>query len=256
MSNNPSEILGKKIFFLHPTVVVQNQIVGELAQQEFEVYIIKNPASLIRALKKYPDSIVFADIDEQMTEKEWETWIRGVMGTPELKNVSIGIISANDDEILKRKYINTVQVSCGYTVLKSDLNKAIASILEILKAVDAKGRRKYIRATTENETNTTVNLPLNGTFINGSIKDLSVVGISCAFDLDPELLKNALFKDVQVKLGSMILKVEGIVFGSRMDGNAKIYVLLFTQRIDPEVRTKIRKYIQQNLQNKMDTEFR
>jgi hypothetical protein len=256
MSNNPSEILGKKIFFLYPTVVVQNQIVAELAQQEFEVYVVKNHTALVKTLKKYPDSIVFVDIDEQMTEKDWETWIRGVMGTPELKSVSVGIISANDDETLKRKYINMVQVPCGYTVLKSDLNKAIASILEILKAVDAKGRRKYIRATMENETNTTVNLPLNGTFINGVIKDISVVGISCAFDMEPELPKNALFKDVQVKLQSIILKVEGIVFGSRMDGNTKIYVLLFTQRIDPEVRTKIRKYIQQNLQSKMDIELK
>jgi len=36
----------------------------------------------------------------------------------------------------------------------------------------------------------------------------------------------------------------------------KIYVVLFTQRIDPEVRIKIRKYIQRNLQNKMDFELR
>jgi hypothetical protein len=50
--------------------------------------------------------------------------------------------------------------------------------------------------------------------------------------------------------------VEGVVFGSRMDGNEKVYVVIFTQRIDPEVRTKIRKYIQQNLQNKMDEELK
>ena len=257
MSNvsNPSDILGKKIFFLHPTAVVQNQIVAELAQQEFEVYIVKNHMALEQTLKKYPGSVVFADIDEQMTEKEWEIWIRKVLVDTEM-NAAVGVISANDNEEQKRKYINSVQVSCGYTVLKSDLEKPITQIMEILKAVDAKGRRKYIRASTENETMTTVNLPLNGTFINGTIKDISVVGISCTFDQDPELTKNSLFKDIQVKLQSMLLKVEGIVFGSRMDGSAKIYVFLFTQRIDPEVRTRIRKYIQQNLQSKMDAELK
>lgn len=255
-ANNPSEILGKKIFFLYPTAVVQNQIVAELAQQEFEVYIVKNHTALERVLGKYPDSIVFTDIDEQMSEKDWEIWIRGVMGKPELQNIAIGVISANDNEELRRKYINSVQVPCGYTVLKSDLQKAIMQIMEILKVVDAKGRRKYIRATTETETNTTINLPLNGTFVNGAIKDISVVGISCSFEQDPELVKNALFKDVQVKLGSILLKVEGIIFGSRMDGSAKVYVLLFTQRIDPDVRTRIRKYIQQNLQSKMDSELK
>jgi hypothetical protein len=50
--------------------------------------------------------------------------------------------------------------------------------------------------------------------------------------------------------------VEGIVFGSRMDGSARIYVILFTQRIDPDVRARIRKFIQQNLQARMDMELK
>ena len=53
----------------------------------------------------------------------------------------------------------------------------------------------------------------------------------------------------------MLIKVEAIAFGSRTDGGEKSYVLLFTQRIDPDVRVKIRKYIQVNLQNKMDSEI-
>jgi hypothetical protein len=50
--------------------------------------------------------------------------------------------------------------------------------------------------------------------------------------------------------------VEAIVFGSREEGPEKVYVLIFTQRIDPDVRTKIRKYIQHNLQSKMDNELK
>jgi hypothetical protein len=254
--NSQSDLLGKKIFFLHPSTVIQNDVAAELIQQEYEVYIVKDHVSLRRILKKYNDSIVFADIDEQMPEKDWEAWIRGVMNDPATNRVSIGIISVNDNEVLQRKYINSVKIQCGYTVLKSDLKNSIKQVLDILKAVDAKGRRKYIRANTDGETATTMNLPVNGTFINGIIKDVSVVGLSCAFSQDPELVKNTLFKDIQIKLQSTLLKAEGIVFGSRMDGLAKIYVILFTQRIDPDVRTKIRKYIQQNLQSKMDIELK
>ncbi|MDR1318379.1 MAG: PilZ domain-containing protein [Treponema sp.] len=249
-------LVGKKIFFLHPSAVVQNKVVTELIQQEFEVYIIKQHDKVKQLLKSYPDSIVFADIDEWMSEKNWEAWIREVLGDPETSGAAIGILSANDDDLLQRKYINSVRVRCGYTVLCSDLNVSINYILEILKAADAKGRRKYIRITTENMTNTTVNFPVNGTFVNGLIKDISVVGFSCTFDKDPELVKNTLFKDIQIKLQSQLLKAEGIVFGSRMDGLVKIYVVLFTQRIDPAVRTKIRKYIQQSLQDKMDNDLK
>ena len=251
-----SDITGKKIFFLCPTAVVQNRIIDELVQQEYEVYIAKDKDTLIRVLKKYPDSIVLVDINEKLSEKEWETWIKGVMESKEFENVSIGIVSANDDETIRNKYLMTIKVKCGYTPLKFDLDKAIKHILEVLHAVEAKGRRKYIRAVVDNEPNTTVNLPLHGNFIKGQIKDISVVGISCTLEGNPEISKNSFFKDIQIKLQSTILKVEGIILGSRMDGKNNVYVLLFTQRINPDVRTKIRKYIQQNLQTKMDNELR
>jgi hypothetical protein len=249
-----SEIQGRKVFFLHPAALIQNNVVPELVQQEFEVYIVKNHKALWNVLRKYTDSVVFGDIDEGMPENEWEKWARDIKQT--LPNVAVGIVSTNSNEDLEHKYLNSVQVQCGFTVLKSNINKDIAQILEILKKVNAKGRRKYIRATIGTETPITVNLSLNGNFIKGIIKDISVVGISCIFEGEPELPKNALFKDIQLKLQAMLLKVEAIVFGSRMEDGSKIYVLLFTQRIDPDARTKIRKYIQHNLQSKMDAELK
>jgi hypothetical protein len=254
--SNPANILGKKIFFLHPSAVVQNQIVVELAQQEFEVYVVKDHEALVRVLKKYPGSVIFVDIDERMSEEKWEAWIREIMNNPATGQNSIGVLSVNDDEALQRKYVNSVKVRCGYTVLKADMNKVIKHLLEILKALDAKGRRKYLRAVSENESLTTINLPLNGTFVNGTIKDISVVGLSCVFAEDPELAKNTLVQNIQVKLQSTILKVEGIIFGSRPDGASKIYVILFTQRMDPDTRAKIRTYIQRNYQTKMDAELK
>jgi hypothetical protein len=41
-----------------------------------------------------------------------------------------------------------------------------------------------------------------------------------------------------------------------MEEDEKNYVILFTQRIDPSAKTKIRKYIQSNLQSKMDAEMK
>jgi len=254
-TESPIDIVGKKIFFLFPTVVVQNKIISELIQQEYEVYIAKNKDTIRRVIRGYKNSIVFVDINEHMKETEWEAWITAVKDAPDTKTTSIGIVTANDDEKIKRKYLLTIKVS-GYTVLKFDLDKAIIHIIEILQSLDAKGRRKFIRATTTKDSNVTLNMSVNGTFKNGQIKDISVVGISCTIDDNPDIAKNTLFKDIQIKLQSTIIKVEGIVFGTRMEGNEKVYVILFTQRIDPDVRTKIRTYIQHNLQAKMDNELK
>jgi hypothetical protein len=248
-----SDIIGKKVFFLYPTVVVQNRIIAELIQHEFEVYIAKNKDKLKKVMRTFPDSIVIVDINEQMSEGEWDIWITGVMEAPDTKDISIGIITTNDDDKLKQKYANALKIPCGYTVLGHDLEKSISNITNVLQTANAKGRRKYIRAIIERgEGNATVNLSYNGNFINGQIRDISVVGISCTLDGNPDINKNTLFKDIQIRLQTSLLKVEGIVFGSRPEGNETIYVILFTQRIDPEVRTKVRKYIQQNLQHTMD----
>ena len=250
------DILGKKVFFLNPSAVVQNRVTEELIQQEFEVYIMKDPLKVRRILKKYPDSIVFANISDGMKENAWEEWIRSVMGDSETAGVDIGIVASADNASLRSKYTEQFKVRCGYTVLKSELSSVLKQLVDILNSVNSKGRRKYIRAETEKEVNTTINLPINGTFVNGIIKDISTVGFSCSFAEDPGLTKNGLFSDIQIRLATQIIKAEGIVFGSRMDETDKIYVIIFTKRISPDVRTKIRKFIQFYLQTKMDSELK
>ncbi|MDR0997564.1 MAG: PilZ domain-containing protein [Treponema sp.] len=250
--NGPSDVLGKKVFFLCPSAVVVNEIVQELVQQEFEVYVAKDHGALQQVLKQFPDSLVLVDIDEGINEKDWELWIRGVMGNQSTQNIKIGILSGNKDEELQKKYVDSIGVACGYTILRKDLSIPMRRILEILKTEEAKGRRKYLRAVMENNASATVNMPHDNAFINGVIKDISTVGFSALFEEDPEMSKNSLFQNIQIKLQSTILKVEGIVFGSRMEDLRKLYVILFTQRIDPSVRTRIRKYIQQTFQAQMD----
>ena len=255
--NVNSNTLGKKIFFLHPSTLTQNQVISELAQEEFEVYVVKDEDKLRKILKNYPDSIVFASINEGMKESAWEEYIRDITGNPETSGVQIGIIASTlIDESIKHKYTEQIKVPCDFTIIKSDFVAATKRLTEILNGVNAKGRRKYIRMEMNHDPNATVNLSMNGTFVTGTIKDISVVGFSCSFTNDPGLVKNSLFGDIQIRLQSQLLKAEGIVFGSRMDGTEKVYVILFTQRVDPGVRSKIRTYIQAHLQGRMDQEFK
>ncbi|GHV85936.1 hypothetical protein AGMMS50230_15440 [Spirochaetia bacterium] len=256
MADDNTEVTGKKIFFIHPSVFVQNEIAAELVQQEHEVYIARDEAKLFKVLKNCPHSIVFASIDETLSADKWEVWIRQVMGDEVTKSVAMGVLSNTNNEDARRLYLNTLQVSCGFIPVKTEKTRVIKALLDILKAAEAKGRRKYIRADTRNDSMTTINLPFNNAYITGDIRDISVVGLSCVFPQDPELEKNSLLPDMQVKLQGALLKAEGIVFGSRMDGPDKVYVFVFTAKIDPSVRTKIRAYIQKNLQSKMDAELK
>jgi hypothetical protein len=242
---------GRKAFFLHPSALTQNQIINELAQEEFEVYVIKNELKIKQALEFYPDSILFASINEAMKETAWIELLQGLHDDPLAGKFDLAFISSTNDEEIKKKYTETFDFNCGYVIVKSDIEKAIKQIVTVLNNVNAKGRRKFIRLVTD-KGNTKVNLPVNGAFRNGNIKDISVVGFSCVFDEDPNLPKNGFFGDIQLRLQGQLLKVEGIVFGSRADNNEKVYVFLFTKRVDGEIQSRIRKYIQINLQSKMD----
>jgi hypothetical protein len=253
--NDQTAITGKKIFFLYPSALIQNEIGEELIQRELEVYIIKDHVRMRRILKKYPDSVVWVNIDNGMPEKDWDTWIRNILADSATANIAFGVFSSENNGVLAHKYIDVIKVKCGYVVVKTDTKKSIVQVLTNLKNIDAWGRRKYIRVTSDNESLTTINLPYDNDFIKGVIKDISVAGLSCFFPVDPNIDKNSLISNIQIKLQSILLKAEGIVFGSRMDGLIKIYVLIFTQRTDPEVRVKIRKFIQSVLQTRIETEM-
>jgi len=253
MDDSNTEIMGKKVFFLHPSAFVKNSVIDDLIQQEFEVYLVSDEIKIQRALRKYPGSVVFICSDEALSLREWETWVRQTLEDKTIKDVNMGIISHTDtDEV--RKVLGAYHIPCGLILIKTNKEKAIKNLMDALKAVEAKGRRKYLRV--PGEAKTTVSLPSGDTYIKGEILDISVVGFSCVFSCDMRLEKNALFHDIQVKLQTMLLKVEGIVIGSREEEGKTIYVFLFTPKSASAVKEKIRVYVQKRLQSLMEEEIR
>jgi hypothetical protein len=245
-------LLGRKIFFLNPLPPVQNEVVDELVQREYEVYVVRDRTALRRTLKALPGSMVFIDIDQVITEKEWEGWIRELLKAEGLEDVRLGVLTANRSDVLQNKYANMLKLPGGYTMLHRDIKITIAQILNVLNANNAKGRRKFLRATTEKEGQTMVNFPSGGQFLSGLVSDISTAGFSCVFNDDPGFSPNSAFSNVQIKLKHTIINVEVTILGSRPDGQNKMYVALFTDRISPDTKVKIRKYIQVNLQARMD----
>jgi hypothetical protein len=112
-----------------------------------------------------------------------------------------------------------------------------------------------VRANTRHEAMTTINLPMGDSFVTGEISDISVVGLSCTFSKELSLNKNAVFHDIQLKLQSTLVKVEGFLFGSRTEESETTYIFLFSPKTDPTTKAKIRTYIQKRIQALMDLEI-
>ena len=255
MSDSNIEMTGRKVFFLHSSTFVQNTIIEPLIQQEFEVYMIKDETKVPKILKKYPDSIVFACVDEVLSSKQWEEWVVQLKTAHTDQNISLGALSSSNNEDARRLYVETLKLSCGFISIKPDKDKAIKALIDTLNGLKAKGRRKYVRANTNHEAMTTINLPTGDSFVTGGIWDISVVGLSCTFSKELELNKNAIFRDIQLKLQSTLLKVEGILYGSRTEESETIFVFLFSPKTDATTKAKIRTFIQKRSQALMDTEI-
>jgi len=249
-------LLGKKVFFLYPHSVIRDAVIDKILEQEYEVYLSKDPQVLKKVLRAYPESLVFINIDEGMPEPEWETWIWDIQNDPETARTEIGILSYNNDAGLQKKYLMDMGIQCGFIRLKLGVEPSIRILLDTLKANEAKGRRKYVRAECDNDPLSSVNVSLHENRFFGTIKDISVVGFSCVFENDPALEKNTLLTNIQLKLRGVLIRTDGIVFGNRKIGDLSVYVILFSMKNDPEIRYKIRRYIQTSLQAVMDSTFK
>lgn len=244
-------ILGKKVFFLYPPSVIKDDVLTRLLEQEFEVYTLKDHETASRLIRAFPESILYVNIDAGMSEPEWEDWIRDTIRSTAQAGTGIGILSYNADEVLQKKYLLDIGVQCGFVKLKLGAEESTKILIATLTAAEAKGRRKYVRVSCAHDALSSVNIREGQIQITGNISDISVVGFSCTFNPDPNFRKNALLTDVQLRLRGSLLRTEAIVYGTR-GGDLTTYVMLFTTRMDPLSRRKVRGYIQTALQNEID----
>ncbi len=247
-------IQGRKVFFLYPPSVVQDELIWEVVRHEYEVYLLKDHRRARALLARYPDSILFVNIDAELKEPEWEDYIRGVVESSRYADVRVGILSYNNDEALARKYLMDIGVSAGFVKLSLGLQESTEIILRVLEANEARGRRKYVRAkTTDPASPATFNVRIGGELKSGVIRDISSVGMACSFDEFVQLPERSYLRDIQLKLRGGLTTISGVVTGARSDVGT-VYVVMFDPRGSGDARTRIRRFVHRYLQQQIERE--
>ncbi len=255
MSKQGTDNFGKKVFFLYPHSVIQEELINHIIQNEFEVYLINDHQKLLPLLKKYNNSILFINIDERLKEKEWEEYIRTIMNREETSGVQIGILTYNEDKELARKYLMDLMIPGGYIQLKLGLKESTKIILKTLMANEARGKRRFVRATCPKNIVTEFNVQVAGNMYDGHIKDISSAGMACYFNKNIDLAPKTELSKMQLKLRSRIVMVSGIVAGKRDDQGQTLYVVLFNKYISTDAKQRISTFIYRTLQAEMQREL-
>ena len=208
-----SGAMGKKVLFLYPPPVLSD-VVEELARKEFEVYLVRNHDKVRRFLAIDPESIVFVNLDDGLEEAAWENWVRSLRGDEKTSAVGIGVISLNDDQELKTKYLMDIQVPCGYITLKIGTAKSAEILAKTLEANEARGKRKFVRAITMPGT-TLCAANFEGSTLRGEIRDFSIAGMAVQFEGGPALKPGAVLRNMALTIRGGRISVDGVIIAHR-----------------------------------------
>lgn len=242
---------GRKVFFLYPHSVLNEELLIEILSNEYEIYGLQNHDAAVKVTAANPGSILFVNIDETLKEYQWEAWIRRLLSQPETSSTMVGILTYNPDAELARKYLMDMMLPCGFIQLKLGLAEGKKIILKTLEANETRGRRRYVRARCADPKKASFNLQFEGKTYAGTIIDISAAGMT--FDLDaPITLKpQAHLTDLQLRLKGALCRVEGTYVGALRE-RAGRSLLVFEPPLEAETKRKIHRFIFHCLQDEMD----
>jgi hypothetical protein len=242
---------GKKIFLLYPHSVIRDEMTDELIMAGYETYTIFDEKRALKLLMKFPGSIMFINIDEGLSEKEWESYVWAIQNSPKTKSCRLGIMSYNQNKDLMQKYLMELAVPCGYIQLKLGLQESKKIILSALETTDARGRRSNIRVDCSYDIGSVINYKGELETYRGNILDISSVGVAAKFEKLDEHSVNSIIQNVQLKLRNGIVMTDMIFAGQRRD-NKQVYILLYGSKLTKEDKRVIHHYIKVCLQKYID----
>lgn len=243
-----TEDSGKKVFLVNPPSVVGEQLLSALLKAEYEVYVVKEPHRAISVLRRFADSIVFVSIDSVLDEQGWKSFVKDLLSADKGGGHRVGILSYNPEPSLVQTYLMEIGVQCGFVQLKVGVQESTQIMLKALEANEARGRRKYVRARCADDRRVSFNVDVQGRRADGTILDISSVGMAVSFSQSVRLQAKSVLSGIQLRLRATLVRVDGVVLGTRADGTG-VFVILFQHGRDGKSKRRIREYIHMALQD-------
>ncbi|MCL2478526.1 MAG: PilZ domain-containing protein [Treponema sp.] len=251
MADHHEQGEGKKIFLLRPHSVIHEEMLEILIMAGYETYTLFDEARARRLLEKFPGSIMFINIDEGLSEPEWENYICKIQEDETTRDCRLGIMSYNQDRKLMQKYLMEISIPCGYIQLKLGLQESTKIILGALEANEARGRRRSIRADCHDDLNATLNYRGDSGMYHGKLLDISSMGVAAKMDKVDNLPANSMLRQVQLRLRGGLIITDMIFIGKRRDSKDE-FIMLFNPKMPKDQKSVVYRYIKVCLQKYID----
>lgn len=260
-NNEPAQkrenpLLGRKIFFINPHLIIENYIVTELRNDEYEVYVIDDYRNAKGILECFEDALVFVDIDNGLTYDEWFNFIKSFQLNEKLKSIFIGVVTSKATTAEQEHFVMNLSLPGGFIIVnKKEIEANLQKIKDILTLNGAKGCRKYIRLDSKNLDRVNGYFAYRDRLYTFAVDNISSVGFACYYPLEiGEILKkNTLHPCISLTLGRRTVIASSVVLDTKLTTDKGFSVLLFTKDVDRETRNQIRAFIFEVLDEKLKT---
>jgi hypothetical protein len=252
--SSEKRICAKKVLFLYPHSVIQEQMLALLIQSEYEVALVNDHKKAMRLLNAYPSTILFCNIDDTHLKKnEWNDYLRDIIKSSSTNDARVGVLTYDPDPSDAQMYLMDIGIQCGYIGLKLGLKESTKIILKLLEANEAKGGRRFIRIRCPTG-KSTLNMQYNGNTINATILDLSSAGLACMFtDPVPGMQAQLAYSDIQLQLWGARLKETLTLVGTRdVENGAKVHIFMFEDFSTRDSKAKLYAFIKKAIQAEID----
>jgi hypothetical protein len=242
---------GRKVFFLYPHSVLNEELLIDILSHEYEVYCLRNHDAAVEVLASFPGSILFVNIDDALKELQWERWIRRLLTHENTASTRVGIMTYNPDASLAQKYLMDMMLPCGFIQLKLGLAEGKSILLKTLAANEARGRRRFVRAQCSDAKKASFNMRLGDRTCAGAILDISAAGMTFRLDEEVKLTPDSPLEDIQLRMKGTLCRVSGTFVGG-VRGVSNRYLMMFESPLPDEPAEKIHRFIFHSLQEDME----
>ncbi len=253
MSNEPLD-LGKKVFFLHPPPEFQDIVIPMLSSAGYELYQLSSYKHAKAILKEYPDSVFYICIDQELLIDQWYNYVSSFSNDGELSQVIIGIMATYAGKNEKNHFLLNTLIPGGFVALNQEPIVTHDYIHSILMINNAKGKRNFVRAFCEDQTDVFATYKVKGHSCPLRISNISSAGLLCVAQKKLEVLfqQNKNLTTFSINLRGQNIDCNVTVFRTYSNEDKLFIVLLFTEELSYLKKASIDMYVRTLLQERID----
>lgn len=247
------KILGRKIFFVNPSSKIENHVIRDLRDNEYEAYCISDFRHVKYVLTTFRDSVCLIYVDSGLSYTTWYKFIKSLEANEIFQGTLIGVLSERIPQAKKDFFLLNADLPCGFTMTNMPFKDIFKRIQMVLDINDAKGKRKFIRLQLSMNKRINAFAEINGRVFSLELLDISSVGfaVNVSASAASAFAPKQLLRSVSVTLEKKTFVIQCVVLMSKVSGKVCNSVLFF---LNPPAKftQAVKTFIFEELDNNME----